>query len=145
MKHEKIREAFATLAEVAIQLLDGGAAAPAEATDSKPEKAAKADKKGKGKTEKAAKADKKGKGEKAKADGPSIDEVRKACLELIELVDENSEDEDGNVVLFELIQETLEDDSVEKLAEIENEPEKLQAVLDAVKEYISDHQPEDDE
>lgn len=100
----------------------------------------------KGKSKKAKKdKDKKGKGKKkSKKSGPTIDDVRAACLEMVELVDEHGdEDDDGNEVLLELISEVDEDATC--LGDLEDSDDNMKAILEAAKEYIEENFDLDDD
>jgi len=111
-----------------------------ESTDT--EEAAAPAKKTKGKKKPAKKA--KGKKKAAKKSGPTIDDVRTVCLELVELVDEHGdEDEEGNEVFLELMQEI--DGDATRLGDLEGDDEKMKAILDAAKEYIEENFGDDDD
>lgn len=126
MDADKIHAAFATLGELAVALLEGGAS---EAEAEAPPKASKKATRKKKATKKKA---------PAKSDGPPIDEVRAACLELVETVDEDEDgEEDGNEVLLSIISGV--DEEATRLGDLEGQGSKLQAVMDAAKKYLAEN------
>lgn len=79
-----------------------------------------------------------------KSDGPSIDEVRAKCLELVEAIDEDEDgEEDGNDVFLEILAEVDEDAKL--LSELEGNGPKLKALLAAVQSYMDENFSEEEE
>jgi ribosome biogenesis SPOUT family RNA methylase Rps3 len=81
---------------------------------------------------------------KSKKDGPSIDDARVVCLELVETVDEHSEGEDGNEVLKGILNVIFDDCS--KLSDVENledSGDRFRSIIDAVKGYLAENYEEE--
>ena len=130
-----IKKAIDQIAEGLTSLVELAQAMEAPAAEKAAPKAAKKATKKKATRKKA----------KPATDGPSMDEVRAACMELVELVTEfGDDDDDGAEILLEIIEE-VDEGSEGVLSNLEGKSDELALVIKAVKSYIEENYPEDDE